>query len=113
MPQANPGFQPVEEWLPNLQEWLRKVAQKVNLVMSGKLNAYLDVTLTASATTTTVQDPRIGYYTAIVPAMALTANAKTAIVAGIWVDNIVKGSARLNHASAVATDQTIRFLFIG
>ncbi len=109
----NIGFQAVTPYLEDQKEHRREIATKVNTILQGKINVFIDVTLRDGHTTTTLTDARIGYYSAIVPAMAMTANAATAITAGIWVNGVKSGQATLNHASSANTDQTIRFLIIG
>lgn len=107
------GFPPVVGFMPDDKEHRRQIAAKVNQLLVGKMNVYIDLTLTAGATSTTLTDPRIGYFSTIIPAMALTANGAAAIVAGIWASGVKTGSATINHASNAATDQSIRFNIIG
>lgn len=107
------GYPPIVEFMPDDKEHRRQIARKVNQLLVGKVNVYIDLTLTAGATSTTLTDPRIGYFSTIVPAMAQTANGAAAIVAGIWVSGVKTGSATINHASNAATDQSIRFNIIG
>lgn len=107
------GFPAVVTSMPDEKEHRRQIAEKVNQLLQGKLNVYIDATLTAGATTTTLTDARIGYFSTIAPSMALTANGAAAIVAGIWVSGQKTGSCTLNHASNAATDQSIRFNILG
>lgn len=106
------GFLPVTEYLPDEKEHRRRIASALNRTMGGKLNATIDATLRASQTTTVLTDPRI-YATSYIDPMPLTANAATAKAAGIWFSNQIEGSVTVNHASAAAVDQTMRFLIIG
>lgn len=99
--------------MTNDTEHRRQLAQGINLALTGKMNVTLDVTLAANAAMTTIHDPRIGFFSAITPAMPLTANGATALAAGIWVDTMKKGSAVVHHASSANTDQTIRFVILG
>ena len=96
---------------PNETEHRRLLAVRVNQLSEGNFNASLDVTLNASATSTTLTDPRI-FPTKTIIAMALTASAKAAIVAGLYYDTFVKGSCVVHHASNAAVDQTVRFAFL-
>jgi hypothetical protein len=107
------GYPTVPEYLADANEHRRQIARKLNTVLGGKVNCTLDVTLATSVTSTTVIDSRIGFYTAISPAMALTANAAADIAAGIYVDTLKKGSAVLHHRNNAATDRTIRLVIIG
>lgn len=109
----NRGTPPVPPFLPDEQEHRRQIAQRLNAVIGGKLNATLDVTLTHDAATTTVNDPRIGYYSAVIPAMATTANGAAAMIAGIYVTGLASETCTIHHHNDAATDQTIRFVIIG
>lgn len=80
-------------------------------IMDGKINATGSVTLRASQTTTTLEDPRIGSGSVVLLA-ARTAAAKTAEVAGIY-QTVTTGSATLTHASNAAVDQTFGYAVIG
>lgn len=90
--------------------WAARLVYAVNLLI-GKANCTLDVTLTASATTTTLTDFRI-HPGCVLDFMATTANAATA-KAAIWVSAIGKGVATINHASSANTDQTFRVSIVG
>lgn len=70
-----------------------------------------DVTLTASATTTTLQDERIGP-NSFIWFMPQTANAKTAL-ANIFVTGRTKGMATINHASSANLDQIFTYAILG
>ena len=114
MPTANPNAQPVPEFLVDDKEHRRQIARRLNLVTQGKLNITLDVTLTANAASTSVVDPRIGFYSAVVPAMAMTSDAAAELASGsLYVDALNKGSCVVHHTNSAQTDRTIRFLIIG
>jgi ABC-type taurine transport system substrate-binding protein len=110
---SNPAYQGVAPWIKDESQHRRDMARTINAQLIGKLNVTLDVTLNASAASTTITDARIGYTTAIIPAMAMTADGAAAIAAGIWVDTLKSGSCVVHHASNAAADQKIRFVFIG
>lgn len=112
------GFPSVPEFMPDEKEHRRQIARGVNGLRKGKMNVTIAVTLNANATTTTLTDARIGITSCIVPAMPTTQNGAIALfgnmdTSGIWISNIVTGSCTVNHTSAAATDQNIRFLIIG
>jgi len=109
---SNPAYQGVAPWIKDESQHRRDMARTINALLIGKLNVTLDVTLNASATSTTITDARIGYTTAIIPAMPMTANGAVAAPT-IWVDTIKSGSCVVHHASNAAADQKIRFVFIG
>lgn len=88
------------------------IAQCLQGAMQGKLNAVTKVTLTPSATTTTITDARIGAETHF-SFSPLTLNAVTALASGLYVSSQQKGSAVLTHASSANADQTFSVLMIG
>jgi hypothetical protein len=93
--------------------WLAKLREVVNNVMRGKINATLDVTLTANAASTTVSDARIGGGCGIYP-MPLSANAAAEIAGGtLWWGPPGNQTVTLNHASNPQTDRRFRLLIIG
>lgn len=108
-----PGYSGVPEFLQDEKEHRRQIARRLNRAIGGGINCTLDVTLTPSVSSTEVLDPRIGFYTAVVPAMAMTSNAAADLAAGVYVDTLKKGSATLHHRNNGATDRTIRLVIIG
>ena len=114
MPTNNPNAQPVPEFLADEKEHRREIARRVNLITQGKLNITLDVTLAPSAASTTIIDPRVGFYSAVTPAMALTKDAAAELATGnVYIDTLLKGSCVVHHSNNAQTDRTIRFLIIG
>jgi len=97
--------------IPDQALHLRMVSQALNNTIDGKLNSTGDVTLTASATTTTLTDPRSGE-NSIFLFMPTSANASTAF-ANLYVSARADGSATLTHASSANTDQTFGYVVIG
>lgn len=85
----------------------------VNRLLLGRLNAFKDITLTASSLTTTITDSRIGVNTSLM-FMPQTANAAAAL-STLYVPTATmkKGSAVIQHASNVQTDRSFRVLIIG
>jgi|DEB0MinimDraft_6_1074348.scaffolds.fasta_scaffold02758_2 hypothetical protein len=97
--------------MPNTGQHLRLVSTSLNNTINGKLNSTGTVTLTASNTTTTLTDARIGG-NSVVLFMPTTANASTAS-SSLYVSATGNGSATLNHASSANTDQTFSYCVIG
>lgn len=94
----------VNRIINNDADQINRLANSVSGILGGATNNVLDVTLTPSATTTIVKDPRLtfqSHYTF----MPVTANARTAL-SGLFVSTRAKGSVTLTHASNAATDQT-------
>ncbi|HEU5115647.1 MAG TPA: hypothetical protein VFT74_03140, partial [Isosphaeraceae bacterium] len=88
----------------NLGDWVRRIATTLNTVISGKLNVTTDVTLTANADSTTLTDARIGFDSAVIPAMPTTANAAAELGAGgLYVNTLLKGSCVIHHANNAQT----------
>lgn len=90
--------------------WLIQIARAVNNTLQGKIGARAALTLTPSATSTTLTDSRIGYFSAV-QLQAQTASAATAVAGGVHV-TCTKGSATITHPSNAATDQTFSVLIV-
>lgn len=91
------------------------ITQTLNRVNRGKFNAALDVTLTASAASTTIMDERLSVDSAVI-FDPMTSNAALEIAAGtcyITTTNRGNGSAVITHANNAQTDRTFRLLIIG
>lgn len=106
-----PGYNTVDPYSENEAKHRLQLAEAINNILAGRLNVTADLTLNASAATTTIMDARISYYSFIY-FMPTTANAATAL-ASIYVDGFKNGQATINHASNSATDQTFKVLIIG
>lgn len=89
----------------------REVATVVNRLNQGKMNVTGEITLTASSTTTTLTDPRIGP-DSVIEFMPLTANAATA-KASLYVTDRGDGTATLNHSSTADADKTFGYAILG
>lgn len=108
---TTPGYPTAPEAWENAVEHRRKIARTANLALGGKLNATVQVTLTANSATTTVTDARIGANT-FIGFQAMTANAAAAL-SGLYVSSQKNGSATLTHANNVQSDRTFNVLLIG
>lgn len=93
--------------------WEVAVADRVNRLLSGKMNVsdVTTVTLTAGATETTLVDGRIGFFSHI-SLEPITASAATA-KSSLWYEVSADGSATLHHASDAATDQHFSYAILG
>lgn len=100
---------PPLEW-GNGPEHRRKLAEVLDGVMDGKINATGTVTLTASSTTTTLTDRRIGTGSVIL-FMPTTQNAAGEI--GMYVSSRGQGTATITHASMSQTDRTFAYALLG
>tara|TARA_R100000808_G_C2150583_1_gene159375 strand:- start:2693 stop:3034 length:342 start_codon:yes stop_codon:yes gene_type:complete len=101
--------------LPDGDMHRRQIAISVNQMLTGKSNNVIDLTLTASAASTTITDARIGINTALL-FMPTTANASAEIGAGtIYVSqsNRVNGSVAVTHANNSQTDRTFKVILVG
>jgi hypothetical protein len=101
----------VPEVNANEIEHRRQLARGVNTVIAGKLNATVDVTLTPSATATTVTDARFTG-NSFVGFCPLTASALAALGA-LYMSAQGRGTATLTHAANAASDQLFRLLIVG
>lgn len=89
----------------------REIAERVNRLLQGKLNAVTTLTLTANAASTTLTDKRIGGAT-FIDFMPTTANAAAAR-ASIWISARGTGTATITHANDANADKTFAVLLIG
>lgn len=97
-----------------LAQSIRSVAVVVNRILSGKLNALKEVTLTSSAGSTTVSDPRltINSFVAFDP---VTADAAAELANGtlyVTTANRRNGAFTLTHANNGLT-RTYKMLIVG
>lgn len=99
------------DWPGKNEEWIRLIADVVNGVMDGKINATGTVTLTANAASTVLSDMRIGPDSCI-PLMPTTANAATAL-ATTYVSSRGKETATITHANNAQTDRTFCYAVLG
>lgn len=98
-----------------VQQAIRRIAGIVNSILSGKLNATVEITLTSGATTTTLTDARLTAGTAL-SFDPLTANAASELAAGtLYVLDADRknGEHVITHANAGSTDRTFKVLMIG
>ena len=87
----------------------RQVAEVVNNTMNGKTNNTGSVTLTASTTTTTITDERLGFDSVILLS-PLTANAATLTP---YISTKAKGSVVITHANTANADQDFDYIIVG
>jgi len=97
--------------MPDQAQHLRLISNAVNNTLDGKINSTGDVTLTASGTSTTLTDARIGLNSVII-LVPTNANSNTA-KANLYVSAKADGSATLTHSSSSNTDQTFDYVVIG
>lgn len=90
---------------------LKDVVTAFNYLLRGKMNVVTTVTLAASATSTTFNDPRIGAESGII-LIPRTANAATAL-ATTFIDTKGKQTATITHALGVSTDRTFDVVILG
>lgn len=91
--------------------YVRRLAQVVEGIMNGKTNNGGTFTLTASATSTTVSNERVGAYSKILFSPT-TANAATALMTA-YVSAVANGEFTVTHTSAVSVDRTYNYVLIG
>jgi hypothetical protein len=99
--------------LPAHTRYLKSIRDVFNTLLIGKQNVTLDFTLTPSASSSTVQDPRIGGTSAIL-LMPETANAAAALATTyIPPATITSQQAIIQHANNAQADRTFRLVIIG
>lgn len=97
------------------KEHRRQLGLAVQLLLEGKANNILDVTLTANAASTVVTDARLTALSVLLP-MPRTANAAAEIGNGTMY---VADSGRVNeeativHANNAQTDRDFYFVIVG
>lgn len=105
------GYPAISEMLGDEKEHRREMARKINIMNGGKVNCTLDMVVTAGATSTTITDPRISYFS-FLGTMAFDANGKADEVAGIYFDTFNSGSVVMHHRSD-ASVRSLRVLILG
>ena len=94
----------------NEEEHRRLIANALNGALDGRINAVGTLTLTAGATSSILNDLRIGINT-VVLLMPTTANAATALASIFIVPT--KESATINHANTADIDKTFNYAVFG
>lgn len=93
-----------------LKAFARQTWLVVNNILLGKINAAIEVTLTANSATTVVLEPRLSGMSSLFFGY-LTANGAAAPVT--YYDTQDSGTVTLHHANNANTDRTVRMLIIG
>ncbi len=111
------AFLQAPEYMQNLNEWCRRLAQIINGCMQGKTNNTSEtaVTLTANATTTTVTEApnRIGETTQVI-LIPTTANAAAAIgTTYLSSRSVANNTFTLTHANDAQTDKIFNYILVG
>lgn len=104
---------PVQGVEPRLVEWLKDMRRAVFGIMRGDVNqqAAAILTLTPSATTTTIREQRISGDTVIL-LQPLTANAAAALTT-TWPSVPTKGAVVINHLSNAQIDRSFLAIITG
>lgn len=111
MTHSNPPRLPIDSSLPE-EEFRRRVALQLNKVFDGYSDAHGEVTLTASAASTVVTDPRAGFE-CVLHFMPLTANAAAEIANGtMYVSAQTNGTFTVTHANNGQTDRDFRYSLV-
>lgn len=88
----------------------RDVSEVVRGIMDGKTNNTGTVTLaTGGATTTTLDDGRIGNESLIF----FTPTAAVSVATGLYVSNQTQGSATITHAANTTSNKTYGYIIVG
>ena len=106
------NYDDVDVYLFDKDEWLRKIANAVNGIMDGKINATGTFTLTASVTSTVVVDRRCGT-NSVVLITPTTANAAGALATTYIPSTTIKNQFTVTHANAGTTDRTFNYAILG
>lgn len=94
-----------------IRSWCRTLARILQSIVARDRTG--TVTFTANATTTTLNDPRIGATSQII-LTPTTSNGKTAWATHYIAEGSrVRGAVTITHASNAATDQSFRYSIRG
>ncbi len=108
---STPRTDPVPPDWHNDKEHRRKLANAVNLALSGKLNSHSSFTCVENVTSTTVSDMWCGV-NSVIALEPKTANAN-ADKANVWVSTRNKKSFVVTHSNLASTDRTFVYVIIG
>ena len=101
--------------LDEVGSYLRRMWDSLQAMRKGKIECVTSVTLTASATTTTLTDIRLSPQS-VVTFDPKTANAAAELFGGtmyVLTANRGDGTWTITHANAVSTDRTFQVSIIG
>lgn len=100
----------VKEQYSNISFWQKNVTSAINNILNGKVNSISTLTLTASATSTTINDLRCTA-SSVVYLMPTTASARTALN-GSYI-TVTKQSFTVSHSSYADTDMDFNYAILG
>jgi hypothetical protein len=93
--------------------WVNQIAQRLNLVMTARVNATSPLfTFAANASSTTLMDSRIGVQSTIV-LIPTTPNASSLAGAGWYLTNQTTGSVVVNHENNTYADRSYEVIILG
>ena len=105
------GFLPIPVTWADEVEHRRLLANGVNSLRDGKINATGSVTIATSATSTAVTDARVGA-DSIILIMPTTANAAGALTT-TYIGTVAKQSFTISHANNSQADRTFKYVILG
>lgn len=97
---------------PDERRHRRSIAQAVALLLQGRQNNVLDVTLRENQSTTTVTDARVSAFSVPI-CVPVTANAAAIAMPYRDFSTAVNGSLVLVHANDANTDKTFKVVLVG
>jgi len=107
----NTSNRPVPLDWSNEAEHRRKIAESVNKILDGKINATGSLTLEANSPTTTLNDGRIGL-SSVLLLQPKTSNA-AATMSSWHISSRASGSITFSHPNNAQTDRTFDYLVVG
>ena len=112
------GFPAVPLLLLNDKEHRRQLAAGINRINQGKFKCTLDVALNPNTGATVIFDNRIGFKTAVEPAMAFDEAGRLALRYGLFFSGMspqigaTSASITVHHTTQTFTP-TLRFTILG
>lgn len=107
----NLSTNPVPRKWGSEQDHRARLADAINNILKGKINAGGELTLTANSATTTLTDIRIGADSVIL-LQPTTANGAAAL-ANVYFGTPGSGTVTINHSNNAQTDRSFRYAVIG
>lgn len=100
-------------WASSIVRFIQQITDVTRTLRDGKINSVGDITLDASAATTTLTD-RLITADSFIGFMPTTANAAAALQDGaFYISARDKGTATITHTNDANADKTLTYVILG